>query len=247
MGFSVAAAAIAVTLSAVANDPSVVAKELDATFMRRTHDGSVQELDKATEAAVQQAPDSYDVLWRAARNKFWMADSSPEADKKRKYGKEGWDFAERAIAIDGSKAEGYYYAAINIAAYGEGVGVWQALRQGVEGKFTQRIDKAMELNAHAERSGPLVAKGRYFHSMPWPKRDLGRAKKLYKKAVERNPENLRAWYYLAQTQLKDGEAKEANETMKKVMGGAIDYDPAEGKRIQSWAKRTQDAITAELD
>lgn len=237
----------AVVLQAVSNDPSGVAKELDAVFMQRTADGSVDRLDKATAKAVQEAPDSYDVLWRAARNKFWMADSSPEADKKRKYGKEGWDLAERAIAIDSSKAEGHYYAAINIGAYGEGIGVWQALRQGVEGKFLQRIDKALEINKHAERSGPLVAKGRYFHSMPWPKRDLGRAVKLYKQAVEKNPENLRAWYYLAQTQLKAGDAEDANKTMKQVYERGVDYDPAEGTRIKSWAKRTQDEINKELE
>ena len=215
-------------------------------FQQRSSDGSVDALDKATNDAVKSAPDSYDVLWRAARNKFWMADSSPEADKKRKYGKEGWDLAERAIAIEGNKPEGYYYAAINIGAYGEGVGVWQALRQGVEGKFIARIDKAIELDKHAEMSGPLVAKARYYHSMPWPKRDLGRAEKLYKQATAKNPENLRAWYYLAQTQLKAGDAKAANETMKKVSAGSVDYDPAEGKRIQGWAKRTQDEINKEL-
>lgn len=245
MGAWVAVAG-AVLLAAV-NDPSAVAKELDVVFSQRTSSGSVDALDKATNEAVRSAPDSYDVLWRAARNKFWMADSSPEADKKRKYGKEGWDLAERAIAVDGSKAEGHYYAAINLGAYGEGVGVWQALRQGIEGKFTQRIDKALEIDKHAERSGPLVAKARYFHSMPWPKRDLGRAARLYKQATGKHPENLRAWYYLAQTQLKAGDPEDANETMKKVTSGSVDYDPAEGKRIQSWAKRTQAEINRELE
>lgn len=242
----VLATVAAAFVASVSADPGAVAKSLDLAFAHRGEENGLEKLDAATDAAVKQAPDDYDVLWRAARNKFWGADSNPTADAKRKYGKQGWDLAERAIELDSNRAEAYYYSAINLAAYAEGVGLWKALTQGLEGKFLDRLDRAIKINSAVERSGPLLAKGRYFHQMPWPKRDLGRAKKLYLKAVEQNPENLRAWYYLAQTQLKDGDAEDANKSMKQVWDRGVEYDPAEGNRIKSWGKRTQDAIDEEL-
>ncbi|MFL5321797.1 MAG: tetratricopeptide repeat protein [Myxococcaceae bacterium] len=244
MVLAVVAAAVVASVSV---DPGSVAARLDEAFAHRGEEGGLEKLEAATRDALKSAPDDYEVLWRAARSMFWAADSNPTQDSKRKYGKEGWDLAERAIGLNGDRPEAYYYAAINIGAYGEGVGIWKALTGGLESKFLDRIDKAIHIDASTQMSGPLLAKARYYHQMPWPKRDLGRAEKLYKQAVENNPENLRAWYYLAQTQLKAGNAKDANDSMKQVWQRGVSYDPAEGNRIKSWGKRTQDAINEELN
>jgi hypothetical protein len=57
---------------------------------------------------------------------------------------------------------------------------------------------------------------------------------------------LRAWLYLAETLLADGEEKQAHEAILKVSQGSVGYDPAEGQRIQQWAKKVQADIEEEL-
>src|SRR4051794_30296022 len=136
MVLALVAAAVVASVSA---DPGTAAKQLDEAFARRGQEGGLEKLEAATADAVKAAPEDYDVLWRASRSKFWQADSNPAADSKRKYGKEGWDLAERAIALNGERPEAYYYAAINIGAYGEGVGIWKAITNGLESKFLDRI------------------------------------------------------------------------------------------------------------
>jgi hypothetical protein len=57
---------------------------------------------------------------------------------------------------------------------------------------------------------------------------------------------LRGWLYLAETLLADGEEKQAHEAILKVTRGSVAYDPAEGQRVQGWAKKVQADIEKEL-
>ena len=64
--------------------------------------------------------------------------------------------------------------------------------------------------------------------------------------LEKHPEHLRGWLYLAETELKDGNAKDAKTAIDKVTGGTDGYDPPEARRIKKWAKAVGEAIDAEL-
>ncbi|HEY0095291.1 MAG TPA: hypothetical protein VGB96_13245, partial [Archangium sp.] len=64
--------------------------------------------------------------------------------------------------------------------------------------------------------------------------------------LAKSPENLRAWMYLAETLLADGEEKKAHEAILKVTQGSGAYDPAEAQRVKAWAKPVQAAIEEKL-
>jgi len=120
--------------------------------------------------------------------------------------------------------------------YSTAVGILKALGEGIESKFNERLDKAISLNDDIDLAGPLLAKGRYFYELPWPKRDLDKSKESLEKALKKHPENLRAWLYLADTQLKDGDAKKAKESIDKALNGSGAYDPPETKRVKALAR-----------
>lgn len=240
-----AAALWTLTVSAAEPAPVELISELDALYAKRGGAG-----DKAAEAAVNAAlkahPEDYEVLWRASRLRWWVADGAGDVRLKKQLGKESWMLGERAVGANPRGAEGHYYAACGIGAYSQAVGILKALSEGIESKFNERLDESIALDASVERSGPVIAKGRYYFELPWPKRDLGKATELLKKAQAKHPENIRAGLYLAETLLKDGEAEQAKAVIERVMAADIAFDPPEGRRVKQWAKVVRAQIEEEL-
>lgn len=228
-------------------DVAETAKQLDALYAERADATKLKELEKATEDALKANPADYDILWRASRLKYWQADGATNEKIKAKLGKESWDLGEQAVKANPKGVEGHYFGGIGLGAYSQGVGIMAALSQGLEGKFNERIDTAMKLDPTFDNAGPLIAKGRYHYELPWPKRDLDESKALLEKAIKAKPKALRAYLYLAQTQLKDGDAKAAKETLDKVFAGGTDYDAAEARRVKSLAKGVKKQVDEELD
>jgi tetratricopeptide (TPR) repeat protein len=221
--------------AAAPTEASVVAA-LEACWLVRDSQDGAKACDKAISEGVPAFPQSYDILWRAARYRWFVADGLTEEKTKRMRAKAGWDYAERAVAVNPKGVQGKYYQAVCIGAYSQAVGILKALSEGLEGKFVDAIDFACKADEAFDRHGCHVVKGRYHWELPWPKRDLGQSKEQLDKILATNPEHLRGWYFLAQTLAKDDKKAQAQAALDKVLKGSIDYDPPEGRRIQAWAK-----------
>ncbi|MFZ5469351.1 MAG: tetratricopeptide repeat protein [Myxococcota bacterium] len=219
---------------------------IDALWARRDEPVSAKEMDAAVSEALKAHGGEYEVLWRASRHKFWLADGAKDDRLKKQLGKEGWDYGERAVKARPDGVHGHYYSAISLGAYSQAVGILKALSEGHESKFNERLDKAISLDPSFDLGGPLLAKGRYFFELPWPKRDLEKADQLFRKVLEKYPHNLRAHFYSAELFLKDGEPKKAEAANTKVLGADVSYDPPEGRRIQGWATSLKTKIEEEL-
>ena len=223
-------------------DAAETAAKLDALYAKRDTPAELKELKKATDEAVSQYPQDYGVLWRASRTYYWLADGAT-GDQKTNYGKQSWDLGERAVKLKPDAVEGNYYTAIGLGMYSQGVGILSALSQGLEGKFNDRLDVALKKDPAFDHAGPLIAKGRYYYELPWPKRDMRKSIATLIKATETDPKALRAWLYLAESQLKDDKVKAAQGSIQKVLEGSVDYNPPEGRRIKERAK----PVKAEID
>jgi hypothetical protein len=218
----------------------------DALYARRHDAAAVKQLDESLRKALEATPEDYEVLWRAARLLQWQADGTTDAKVKKSLGKQTWELGDRARKVSPGRVEGQYFAALGIGMYSQAVGILTALGEGLESKYNERLDAAMKLDPSFERGGPLLAKGRYYYELPWPKRDLKESASLYKKVIAKHPEQLRAWLYLAETLLATDEAKQAHEAILKVSQGSVAFDPAEAQRVQGWAKKVQADIEKEL-
>ena len=149
------------------------------------------------QAGLARAPNDYELLWRAARFYFWASDDPGlPRDQRSRWGKDGWDIAEHAIAVNPNDVAGYYWAAVNMGNYALGLGVVKALSSGLEGKFRDRLGKASALNDGYEWGGIETAWGRFFDKLPWPKRDRKQAEEHLRRALQINPSALRARLYL---------------------------------------------------
>ena len=228
-------------------DSAEGAAKIDALYAKRDDPASAKELEAAISEALKASPDDYGILWRASRQKYWLSDALVIEDRlKKQLGKEGWALGDRATKVNPNGVEGLYFAAIGMGSYSQAAGILKALGEGIEGQYNERLDKAIKLNDDIDVAGPLVAKARYYFELPWPKRDLTRSKELFLKVLARHPGHLRAHAYLAETLLKDGDAKAAKVEIDKALSGSIDYDPPEGRRIKEYAKPIAEKIQGEL-
>lgn len=219
---------------------------LDEAWKTRDAAESIKASNDAIRDGLQAFPESYDVLWRAARFRWWTADGTAEEKAKRMTAKAGWDYAARAVKANPGGMEGKYYTALSIGAFSQAVGILKALTDGLEGQFVENLDAALKANEAFDHFGGRRAKGRYYWELPWPKRDLAKSKEELAKAIAGSPEHLRNYLYLADTLLKDGKAKEAKVEVDKVLTGAADWDPPEARRSKAWAKTLAEAIAKEL-
>jgi tetratricopeptide (TPR) repeat protein len=236
---------VVLSLPALAATPEQLSA-WDALYARRGDAAALKQLDEALGQAQKATPDDFEVLWRLARVRQWQADGATDAKVKKNLGKQGWELGDKARALMPGRVEGHFFAAAGIGLYSQAVGILTALGEGLESKYNERLDTALKIDSMYERGGPLVLKGRYYYELPWPKRDLKKSASYFQKALARFPEQLRARLYLAETLLADGDEQQAHDTILKVTQGSVGYDPAEGQRVQGWAKKVQAAIEEEL-
>jgi tetratricopeptide (TPR) repeat protein len=213
--------------------------EADAAYRERDRPGALEAAQAALAKADRLVPGDYDVLWRQARLDFWQADD-PALDKKEKskLGKRAWELAERAVKANPAGVEGWFYAAGGMGQYALGIGVFTALRQGIEGKFKDRIGHAEKIDPGFEGGAIQTAWGRFYYELPWPKYDAKKSERALLAALDRNPDNVRARVYLADLYRKEHHDEPARDQLEKaaaVVPGR--YDEPEERRWQAVARQ----------
>ncbi len=219
--------------------------EADALYQRRDDPAALAALRARLAEAEKAAPDDYEVLWRLARLDFWLADDPAlKSAEKSRLGKLAWDYGDRATAANPSRVEGWNYAAAGVGNYALGIGVLTALRQGIEGKFKERLSRAESIDPGYDNGGIQTAWGRFWFELPWPKYSAERSQKALEAALARNPANVRAHVYLSDLFAKEGQPDRAAAELQRALSGAPGrYDAPEERRWQEVAR----ARAAELD
>jgi hypothetical protein len=219
---------------------------LDALHLRRDEPQALLESHRLASSGLAEFPSSYAIAWRAARLEVWVADSAEADAVKKSAARKAWTLGDAAVKLNPDAAEGHYYAAAGVGLFGQAMGVMTAISEGVAGKFNERLDRAIAIDPAVEGGGPWVARGRYFYEVPFFMRDLKKSAEFLSKAIARHPENLRARLYLAQTLLKDGQAKKARAVIEQVVSGDESYDPPDARRVKKAAAQTEKEIAEAL-
>jgi tetratricopeptide (TPR) repeat protein len=219
--------------------PAALLAEVDAAYKERDAPGAMERMGAKLEDAEKRWPGDYDVLWRLARHYFWLSDA-PDLEKKEKsrLGKIAWQFGDRATAANPARVEGWNYAAAGMGNYALGIGVISALRQGIEGKFKERLQKAGQIQHDFEHGAIHTAWGRFWYELPWPKYSASRSRASLTEALRLNPDNVRAHVYLADLYVKEDEPDKARAELEKAVANPPGrYDPPEERRWQAVARR----------
>ena len=226
--------------------PALLAR-IDELHKRRDDRSAWTEEQHLVQATLARAPQDYGVLWRAARYYFWLSDDPGLNNEQRsKWGKEGWDIAERAIAANSGDVAGYYFAAVCMGNYALGLGIMKALSIGLEGKFRDRLGQAERLNLRYEHGAIDTAWGRFYEKLPWPKRDRKKAEEHFRRALQIAPANLRARVYLAETWLNEDRPQEAKRLLEEVDSAVPGHDGPEDRRAKALSAGLWPQVVAKL-
>jgi tetratricopeptide (TPR) repeat protein len=224
---------------AAAKDLPALLADLDATYERRDDAAQLALHRKRLAEAQKLAPKDYEVLWRAARLHFWLADDPKlPSDDKSRLGKAGWELGDRATQANPGRVEGWHFAAAGVGNYALGIGVFTALRQGIEGKFKERLSRAEKIDPKFQNGAIQTAWGRFWYELPWPKYSERRSRESLEAALRMNPDNVRARVYLAELHLKESRRDAAAAELQKAISKAPGrYDAPEERRWQEVARR----------
>jgi hypothetical protein len=227
------------TGSAATPELAKLLADVDASYARRDEPGQLDRQRALLGEADKLAANDYDVLWRQARLHFWLADDpNAPAHEKSRLGKKGWDYGDRATAANPARVEGWHFAAAGVGSYALGIGVITALRQGIEGKFKERLSAAERIDPDFQNGAIQTAWGRFWYELPWPKYDAKKSRAALEAALKKNPDNVRAHVYLAELWLKENRSDPWwAELHKAIAHPPGRYDAPEERRWQEVAKR----------
>lgn len=191
--------------------------------------------------ALEVSPDDYETNWKCARA---YRDYGEEAKKQvvegwkdicATYGKEGMKYAQKAMELEPTRPDGYYYYGLNVGIYSDGVSILTALAEGLKNKTQTSFEKSYELDKMYDDAGPILALGRFWAVVPWPFKDNEKALAFY-----REYQTTRYFYekdegkiYLSELLLKlKGREKiaEAKSLLEKVA-------QSDEKYFRDWAMR----------
>jgi tetratricopeptide (TPR) repeat protein len=212
---------------------------VDAAWPTRVEPGALDTLRAKLAEAEKAAPEDYEVLWRLARLHFWIADDPGlKSEAKSAEGKIAWEYGDRAAAANPARVEGWNYAAAGVGNYALGIGVLTALRQGIEGKFRDRLSKAEAIDPGFEHGAIQTAWGRFWYELPWPKYSAERSRKALEAALARNADNVRAHVYLSDLLAKEGQPDQAAAELRRALAKPPGrYDAPEERRWQAVARQ----------
>jgi hypothetical protein len=212
---------------------------IDDLWKRRDDAAALAEEKALIDRGLPRAGKDYAFMWRAARLYFWLSDDPNLSSEQRTHlGKYSWDLGERAVALNPNDVAGHFWAMGGMGNYALGLGVVRALTQRIEGKFKERINRAEALDPRYAYGGIPVAWGRYYAKLPWPKYDEKKARANYARALQINPNNLRARVFLAELMIEEDQAAEGRRLLEEVIAAPVGkYDAPEEKRAKILAAR----------
>ncbi len=193
--------------------------------------------------ALNTNPDSYEANWKCARahrdyseqSQYQMVEGWEEICAK--YGKKGMQYAQKAIALEPEKVEGYFYYGLCVGSYADGVSILTALKENLKNKTQQAFEKAYAIDKKFGRCGSILALGRFWAVLPWPlkKKDkaLAYLREYQKTSYFDSKDEPKGKIYLAELLIDMGGNKNRSEAKK----WAEQVARSDIKFFREWAER----------
>jgi len=194
-------------LCAIENIDNKIFEEADNAFLQRAQPKKAFEALRLYREIYQQYPDNYGAAWRVSMGCYYLGFEVERNDEIRKeLFEEGRDAGLAAVEIDPTQAEGHFWMAINMALYGESVGVVKML-------FTLNVicthlNLSININPNYAYGGAQRVLGKINESLPTI---LGgsdeQAEKYYKEAINISPDEPLNYLFMAKLILKTKQPK----------------------------------------
>lgn len=185
--FFLIAIMFAIIPAAVSADTAQLMNDAEKLFNDRK--GSLEDFEKSIiiyKQVLLEEPENFVALWKCARSYRNYGDKAKinevEGWKKicAKYGKEGMNYAQKAIDLKPDDPAGYYFYAVSVGVYADGVSIIKALKEGLKNKTQSSFEKVIELDKTFQEGSGVLGLGRFWAVLPWPLNDKEKALQYYR-------------------------------------------------------------------
>jgi hypothetical protein len=203
-------------------DVSPLIEQGDAAWEKRGTDGTLENGEAAGFflSAVGAAPYNYEAHWKAARCLWWMADQallfSDDKNRQRDLSTRGMNLAARAILISPDGIEGRLYWALSALHYCYGVGMVDALKEGIQDEAARHLMYCYEKDKTAEGGRVLLGLSSLYRTAPWPLRNMEKTVGYAREAESACSGEVRAAVFLAAALAAAGRYDESMETLTRA-------------------------------
>jgi len=205
-----------------------VVAELDRLWGERAHSAAVDSAVALGTRAAEQHPSSYDITWRLARAYWRKGDLATEnAQRQALYGAARRQ-AQLASTLAPQRVEGHCYYGLTTGDYGGTLSVVRAVLERIASTFEREITRAYEIDRDFDNGAPMLALGRYYFKLPWPKRDLAASRRYLEELRQRHPSVLLGRVYLAETDYALGDDAAARRELEYVLS----HDPLPDRGVE---------------
>jgi hypothetical protein len=184
---------------------------------------------------------AFTAAWKLARADYWLGGHAPDSEQRRSF-EEGIESGRKAIALQASRPEGYFWMAANMGALAESFG----LRQGI--KYRKPIKEALltvlRLDPAFQQGSADGALGRWYYKVPGL---FGGSHKLSEQhlraSLRYNEHNNASHFFLAELFIDDGRNAEARLELQKILDAPLDPDWApEDREFKEKARRMLESL-----
>jgi tetratricopeptide (TPR) repeat protein len=198
--------------------------EMDRLWADR---GNAASIERAIAIGTARShPPSYELAWRLGRLYWRKGDLAATKEQRRDLYAQARQFEETAIALEPGRVEGHLYYGLSTGDYGGTVSIVRALAESIASKLEQSIQRAYQIDRDFDHGSPMLALGRYYFELPWPKRDLDQSLRYLEELKQRHPDLLLGRLYLADTYRALGR----NDAAKAELQFVLTHEPLPDRR-----------------
>jgi tetratricopeptide (TPR) repeat protein len=196
--------------------------QADALYANRTSLADAKRAAALWQEALQKRPDDFEAAWKLGRAGYWLG-GHLENEPARTAGFEtGMEGARKAIAVQPSRPEGYFWLAANMGGLAELKGLRAGLKYRAQ--IRQNLEKVLALDPAFQKGSADRALGRWYYLVPGL---FGGSNKKSEEHLRRSlayhPQSIASRYFLAETYDDMGRKADAIRTLREI--DTMDIDP----------------------
>lgn len=208
----------------------------DALYARRDDIASARGAEAIWASRLAANPRDFDAAWKLARARYWLGTHAPETARRRAL-EGGIEAGRAAAAIEPRRPEGHFWIAANMGALAESFGLRQGLKY--RGAIKKELQTVLEIDPAFQGGSADRALGRWYYKVPGLFGGSDRKSEEHlRRSLTYAPESTASRYFLAETLIELGRAREARSELQKLIDGPIHPDWApEDREFKEKARR----------
>lgn len=194
----------------------------DKLFAEMKDMAAAKEAHDKYQEVLRKTENKYEAYWKLARIQYYIGAHTESKKEKKTIFAQGIYYANKAVALEPEKPDGYYWLGVNQGVYGEAKGVLKSL--SLVKPIKRSMNKVIELDRTYEDGGADRVLGRVYFKVPGiagGSKDKSLEHLLKSKELGSNDPVTRL--YLAETLLSKKRVEEAREELEFVLN--MDPDP----------------------